>query len=661
MIKNTAKKIAVSGRETWITLLLAALYIPFVAWMPVWTTGCFYLLLLWKAYRIRKGYSTLSRPYRLRLALTGLALVIAYWGAPLGLEPGAALLFLMLGLKTFEHVTAKAQVTTLLMCLFPLLAGTLFSPSFVLFIYNLGVLAGILLLLQGLQLEELNRDSLQRTGSLLLQALPLALVLFLLFPRVGGGILSLPQDSETALTGLSETMAPGEVSELVRSEEVAFRAAFSDESPSREDLYWRVLVLQDYDGKEWKSDAPSPTAPEITSYENEAEYHIELRPTGGNHLVSLELPLDAPSGAELQQDFVLSREEDITSRLQYSLRSAGQVSTEEFPEEMLESARETAQGANPQTRELISELQEETASREELIRAFLQHFGQGDFYYSTSPPTLQQPHPVDDFLFRSQEGFCGHYAQALAWMSRAAGIPSRVVTGYKGGEHNPLGDYWIVRQSAAHAWVEVYLPPRGWTRKDPVESLSPDQILDTGQGSGQEGNVAGEEATLEDSWWQSALGSAGLAWDAVHFGWNRWVLGYTQQRQFHFLSGLKLGEDMIQILYRSLLLLTVLSFLFLLGLAALMLRGKNSPTDEVRKSFLHLKKKLRKAGLEPGAAEGPQDLARRIQEQRPDLGADCRKILDRYIVLRYAEKISPGEIKAFKKAVRRFSPRRRRT
>ena len=93
------------------------------------------------------------------------------------------------------------------------------------------------------------------------------------------------------------------------------------------------------------------------------------------------------------------------------------------------------------------------------VRAVLDMFTQQPFYYTLNPPKLGGD-SVDEFLFDTKRGFCGHYASAFAALMRAAGIPARVVTGYQGGIHNPFADYWILRQSEAHAWNEIWIDGR---------------------------------------------------------------------------------------------------------------------------------------------------------------------------------------------------------
>jgi len=644
-------------RDLEVLLLLAAVFAPFALWMPPWVSGAFLALLGFRAALAWTGRSLPARPWRILLALAGLGAVIAAWGSPLGLNAGTALFLLMIAVKSLEQTTQRDREVTVLLCCFLLLAGTLFSRSLPLFLYDIALLGAILFVLQRLQKHSLSPASaLTRTGKLLLQALPLAIMLFVLFPRIGSGLISLSPSSETAYTGLSDTLSPGDVANLVPSEEVAFRVKFQKLPQIEDGFYWRSRVLTRYDGSRWRP-AMGPSAPPapVEARGEITDYSVDLEPTGRKYLPALELPLEAPEGAKIRRGFSLRREEEVTSRIQYSLSSAASYRTGTPRPEIRADGLRIRPGANPRTRDLVRRLEQNTSGPRELVAALLERFDEGDYIYTMNPALLPDENPVDHFLFQTREGFCGHYAQALAWAARAAGIPARIVTGYLGGSRNPLGDYWIVRQSDAHAWVEVYFPDAGWVRKDPTQTLSPDQIVDRGRGgaSAEEG-VQGRDGPSGGILGRAAR-YAGLAWDAANFGWNYYVLGFTQQRQLRLLAKLRLGDSLEKALPRAALLMTFLFLAFMLILVAILLgrKGKAAPLDRIHRRFQN---KLRRAGIKPRPEEGPLTLARRIEAERPDLARSGREILDRFAELRYAERGDRGALRDLRKRVRRFSP-----
>ncbi len=644
-------------RDLEVLLLLVAVFAPFALWMPPWVSGAFLALLGFRAAVAWFGRPLPARPWRILLALAGLGAVLAAWGSPLGLRAGTALFLLMIAVKSLEQTTQRDREVTVLLCCFLLLAGTLFSRSLPLFLYDIALLGAILFVLQRLQKHSLSpAGALTRTGKLLLQALPLAIMLFVLFPRIGSGLISLSPSSGTAFTGLSSTLSPGDVATLIPSQEVAFRVKFQKLPQIEDGFYWRSLVLTRYDGSRWRpARGPAARPAPVKPRGDIAEYSVDLEPTGQKYLPALELPLEAPDGADIRRGFSLRREEEITSRIQYSLSSAATYRTG-APRPAIRSAalRIPPQG-NPRTRDLVQRLEQRSSGPRELVAAVLDRFAEENYIYTRNPALLREENPVDHFLFETREGFCGHYAQALAWTARAAGIPARIVTGYLGGSRNPLGDYWIVRQSDAHAWVEVYFPDAGWVRKDPTQALSPDQILADGQdGASAEEGTRGRDGPSGGILSRAAR-YAGLAWDAANFGWNYYVLGFTQQRQLQLLAKLRLGDSLEKALPRAALLLTFLFLAFMLILGAILLgRGKTTtPQDRIYRSF---QKKLRRAGIEPRPEEGPLTLARRIEAERPDLAQASKRILDRFVELRYAECGDRAALRDFRRRVRRFSP-----
>ena len=661
------RQIRVPTRNLEIILLLAAAFAPFALWMPLWVSGCFLALLGLRAWLELSGRHLPSRPWRILLALAGLAAVVAAWGGPFGLRPGSALFLLMIALKSFEQNTARDREMTVLLCCFLPLAGTLFSQSLGLFLYNLFLVGAVLFILQRLQRGSATASEvLARTGRLLVQALPLAVVFFILFPRVGGGLLSLSPSAQTAYTGLAPTLAPGDVAKLIPSREVAFRVKFQEGAPDQGELYWRSLVLTRYDGSRWRvaQDLSAPPTP-IEPRGKIAKYRVDLQPTGKKYLPALDLPLEAPENAQMRQGYFLHREEKVTSRIQYSLSSATSYRTAAPRGDVREAALAIEERANPRTQALVRRLERETSGPRELVAAIMHRFAEGEYLYTRNPPLLREEDPVDHFLFQTKRGFCGHYAQALAWASRAAGIPARVVTGYLGGTRNPLGDYWILRQSDAHAWVEVYFSHAGWVRKDPTRILSPDQIVSGEQGEANAAEELGGGAGPRDGLLERALGYAGLAWDAAHFGWNYWVLGFTQERQLHLLARLRLGDSLEQALPRATLLLTFLFLAFMLILVTVLLGKKRvGKKDRVDRAYTLFLKKLRRAGIDPRSGEGPLSLDQRIETERPDLSPSCRKILQQYIELHYAGQGDRNTLRSLRRRVRRFSPpsrlRRRR-
>ena len=287
----------------------------------------------------------------------------------------------------------------------------------------------------------------------------------------------------------------------------------------------------------------------------------------------------------------------------------------------------------------------------ERARAALRLFREAPFYYTLQPPPLGSE-GIDDFLFRSRSGFCEHYAGAFVFLMRAAGVPARVVTGYQGGESNPLGDYLIVRQADAHAWAEIWLAGQGWVRVDPTAAVAPERIED-GAATALAGELPAPVRLLRES---VALQRLRLGWDAVNYRWNDWVLGYGPDKQRTTLT--QWGFDSVAPgrLMGWVTLITV-------GLSALIgwWMGRRRPArtsaDPVAGGFVRLQRRLSRAGHPPRPGEGPRDYLARCAAAEPAWRAALTVLGGDYLALRYGPHSTPEQQARFRRAVRRFHPR----
>jgi transglutaminase-like putative cysteine protease len=485
------------------------------------------------------------------------------------------------------------------------------------------------------------------------QAVPLMLVMHLLFPRIQGALWGLPQDAYAGMTGMSEEMHPGSINELSLSDEVAFRAYFNAGPPAPADLYWRVLVLTRTDGRNWTRDidaraspAPQPDGPALA-------YTLVVEPSNKPWLPALELPARPPAGVTTRSGFALETAQPIRERQTYDLRAYPHYrALKSDPNERRDALALPLQ-TSARVRDLAAGLR---AGHDDAAtaRAILQYFYAQNFSYTLTPPLLGAD-PVDEFLFETRRGFCEHYATAFVVLARAAGIPARVVAGYQGGEFNPAGRYYIVRQSDAHAWVELWLAGRGWTRADPTAAVSPERIeygaevLRRLLGRGvQLGNLP--PGALDLRWFERVGRDARLALDTVRSGWQRWVLGYNTERQREFLAALGLGE------FGAARLIGVLAGIVALILAGYLVynRPRSPRLDPAQRAYRDFCRKLARAGLVRRPHEGPRDFATRCARRLPGSSANIGAISELYGRLRYGDENRPEELRDFIQQVRHF-------
>jgi protein-glutamine gamma-glutamyltransferase len=493
---------------------------------------------------------------------------------------------------------------------------------------------------------------------LLLQALPLALLLFLLFPRLQGPLWGLPQQG-AAQTGLSDRMSPGDFGQLTLSDEIAFRVEFSTPPPSPNALYWRGPVLWDFDGRTWQTRFSVPTTSvRVEALGRPITYAITLEPHRQRWLFLLGLPRELPAKVasietSLGPDLQWLSKTAITQRLRYQIDADLDYRFEADGLSATSRSRTLAlPEGNPQARALAAQWVKQTAnqaaSEQAIVNQALAHFRNEAFFYSLKPPLLGE-NSVDDFLFVSRRGFCEHYASAFVVLMRAAGIPARVVTGYQGGELNPLGNYWIVRQRDAHAWAEVWLPNLGWTRVDPTAAVAPNRV-ERGLNAALPANERPAGLlTLNTNW----LMPLRQGWDLINNQWNQWVLGYNQDRQREFLARLNPFLSTWQGMAWGLaaaggVLLLIASLWAIPRLA----RVKRDPASQIYTRFCQ---KLQRHGIVRGDAEGAADFAQRAAQLRPDIAEPIRLITQLYLGLRYGQ-AGADRLAQLKQRVNAFKP-----
>ena len=674
--RRPARGVALSAHQThWLAMLLFAVQFPLLPFVPLWI-GLFGMLLvglrLLFLRRDRAHGEGPSRPASSWLLLVA-AMVAGFairqdFGYFAGRDPCVAFLFILLGIKFLEARSSRDGA--LLVCL----SGFLLVA---LFFYSQSLLAGFAalpaLLLIAATLQQLTvparraaglaawRSVLGSAGRMLLQGLPLALLLFVFFPRLSAPLWGLPTD-RSAKTGLSDRMAPGLISELSLSDAVAFRVDFDGAPPPARQRYWRGPVFSLYDGREW-SPLPKPQPGRFEPAGSAPiSYVVTLEPHDKPWLFALDFAVappgpaaptgdDAPDStlALLTRDQQLIAPTPVTQPLRYRQLSVPKASfsagdgrwrTEEIAAN-LQLPRNFAR-THPRTLALANELRGRHVGDAEFAGAVLSHFNEQPFVYTLSPPPLGA-YPVDGFLFDTRRGFCEHYASAFAVLLRAAGIPARVVTGYQGGEMNPRGNYMIVRQSDAHAWTEVLLDGR-WQRYDPTAAVSPSRI-EMGLGGAL---PLGEPVPLLarlDSHWAKGLQ---LAWDALNHDWRRLVVGFNHERQRSLWQELDLGR----LPAWQMTTIAILIGTAWLGLLLGWLAWRRRRRDPVHAMWQTLCRRLARAGVAREVHEGPLAYTARAARRWPEFAAVFDIVGEAYAQLRYGPDVR-AERRAAERRLRR--------
>ncbi len=445
-------------------------------------------------------------------------------------------------------------------------------------------------------------------------------------------------------------MSPGSITELTASYEIAFRARFEGAAPPPAMRYWRGPVLHNFDGDTWRRLYGTPYGRPTLEYLGKPyRYQVILEPSSQRWWFALDTLQQQPRGdAVLTDDNELMSRQPVRDTTVYTGVSYTSVkSTSPLPE--VSRRRDTAPPPrNPRSREFARELRARSGSDGAYVAAVLEFLRTGGFKYTLTPPPLGR-NSVDDFLFSTRLGFCGHFASAFVALMRAAGVPAHVVTGYLGGDWNPIGGYFVVRQSDAHAWAEVWLEGRGWTRVDPTAVVEPGRldrgILDLLPDAGS----AQARLVRRSTWLMSFV----QRWDAANAWWTEHVVKFDFRSQIGILQSFGLESPDIR----------DLGWAFAAGLLLWMAwiawqHGRSPgerPQDRLARAYARLCRKLAKAGLDRAPHQGPLAYADTLSLRRPDLAASLRPLLEQYARLRFGPmSADPDEvdISTFERSIR---------
>ncbi len=635
----------------WLLAGSALTLAPHASHLPPAIGALCALLLVWRGLINQRGSRLPHRGLLVMLAAGVVGAVLLEFHQFFGKEPGIALLAGLLSLKLLETDSLRDARAAVLLSFFMQLGQFLYQQNMAIAaLALLGTFAsiGTLLALQGR--AEAFAPRAAAAARLLLQALPLMLVLFLLFPRVQGPLWGLPADAYSAVSGLSDDMRPGDIARVSESAAIAFRAAFEGDPPPPAERYWRGPVLTRFDGRSWRPGlSRRQDQPFYRSSGIARPYTLTLEPHNQHWLLAMDFPGPA-DGLVYGDDFRLLSREPVRSRLRLELvaHPATPVGLAEDPRTLRE-ALALPPGFNPRTRALGEQLRAAAGRADDIPALAIRHFRDSRLAYTLAPAPLSRD-DVDSFLFDTKEGFCEHFAAAFVVTMRAAGVPARVVTGYQGGEINPVDGTLVVRQSDAHAWAEVWLEARGWLRVDPTAASAPRRI---------DGGLA---AALPDMARLPLLARSDLPWlralrdrvDAVNNSWNQWVLGYNPARQQALVASLGFGDTG----WQSLTALMAGSCAVVMGGLTLWALRRMRPGDAIDRSWSRVCRRLAASGHPRHAWEGPLDYAGRLAREAPETAPELALIAADYARLRYGP--TPADtalLQRFHHSSRKFRPR----
>ncbi len=509
--------------------------LPFAFYMPWWLLVVFFVVVLWR-FRVLRG--ELRKP---PLVIIILSILVGVGGLLIsGLSRyslDTAVAFCLLGylLKSLEVLRRRDAI-------FQIYLGLFLTGVFLLYRFDpVGALVMVMLLFFNvLALQTISAElhfnfkyALKTSSILVFMAIPVMAMGYLFFPRLPP-LWHIPNDQRGAVTGMSEELAFGSVSDLAQSSSPAFRVQFEGDIPPRGEWYWRGMTLSDFDGRTWRVPfafrafgARRAQFPVANAQSDLFNYTVIMENSGRNWLYFLDWPVSVNGeGTIILPDARAAKRTPLSNVYRYQAASSPSVRWSESEALLAANLRLPANG-NQQLREWAVDQREWASSDAEFVEWLLQYIRTEPFYYTLKPPLYLNNNGIESFWFGDRSGFCEHYASAVAFILRSVGIPSRIVGGYLGGTYVDSGNYIQVRQMEAHAWVESWIDGR-WQRIDPTAAVAPGRI----------------DVNLDELFTQtqpsdlpliSRVGQIGLfnrmtmIWDSIQYRWQVSVLDYTNE------------------------------------------------------------------------------------------------------------------------------------
>ncbi|AYQ29091.1 MULTISPECIES: DUF3488 and transglutaminase-like domain-containing protein [unclassified Polaromonas] len=611
------------ARDTlFLLLVIAWVLLPQVGNLPLWCSALAGAVLLWRGWLAVQARPLPGRWWLLALLAVTIAATLATHKTLLGRDAGVTLLVVLLTLKTLELRARRDAFVVFFLGFFCMLSNFFYSQSLLTAFSMLLGLLGLLTVLVNAHLP-VGRPPLSQAartaGWMALLGAPIMLVLFLLFPRLAP-LWGIPSDAMTGRSGLSASMEVGTITSLALDESVAMRIRFEGEPPPQRDLYFRGPVMSSFDGREWRPPR-FDTAQRfgVTASLNvlgaPVGYEVTLAPTSRPWLFVMEAAAEVPQlpgySPTMRNDLQWMVNRPIVDLVRYKAQSYPVF--KHGPQQRVPGLQEFVDlpaGFDPRTRALAQEIRNDPrnagAGSERLVQAALDRLRTGGYTY-TLEPGVYGTHTADEFWFDRKAGFCEHIASAFVVLMRAMDIPARIVTGYQGGERNSVDGYWVLRQSDAHAWAEVWQAGQGWVRVDPTSAVFPGRTGAFQRLAAPQGVVAQALGNFSPT----LAAQLRATWEAVNNGWNQWILNYTQGKQLDLLKNIGFESPSWEDL--SYVLLGIVVVAALLGAGwTLWDRAQHDPWLRL---LARARKRLAPAGIESTHATSPRQLALLVQQK----------------------------------------------
>lgn len=465
-------------------------------------------------------------------------LVFTYFKTLFDLEAGISLLTCLLSAKVFEIKNKRDKAIYYYIGFLVITGITIFNQSI------LASLSSILLILLGVwghttlddqksfnfKLGGISNKNLFLYGFV---ASSILIICYLLFPRIDFGFRK--GSKLLGESNFSNRAAPGEVDELILTDDPIFVAKTSEKNLQKSDLYWIGTVLTRTDGYFWTEDKRLEKLPPPKALDKKYNFEILLKGQNNEYLFTPDTSLGQPN--VLESFFILNEKSFKLKRATHKkINYYGEYSKSvkwKKPDLKFYKKLKKYPKAKQRTLALAKELR--GTSHQETLSNILNFFREENFIYTLKPGKTIN---LDDFLFDTKLGFCTHYAAATATLLRLNDIPVRVISGFQGGEYNEFGGFYTITGKDAHAWIEYYNENKGWLRIDPVSVISPERVELGGQSFFNRVRDGQGRVLNQDSWFEKKYQIVSMYFESLNNDWQKFFYSYDKTGQMELAKSL---------------------------------------------------------------------------------------------------------------------------
>lgn len=654
----------------WILIAQCTVFLVHLSSVPLWLTALYFSCLIWRVGIYQGRWSYPNKWLKGLLIVTAFVAVFFSYHSITGAKGGVALLLLAFAYKSLEMKQKRDAYLVVVLAYFIVACGFLFQRSLLIASYL--IVCTILITAALISMNSLARKTIDLQGlwlsiKILLQAIPLMVFLFIFFPQLPP-LFQVNLGNETAKTGLSDSMSPGSISDLIQSGELVFRASFEDKLPLQEQLYWRAQIFEEFDGITWtmsKKEVGEVSRAMIFSDELEAgsnennqrviindnylSYEILQEASDQKLLFSLATAWSEGHDIKLNTDFTLTKDTVVKQLYAYQLKSNLAYQRDVLLDDVSRYINlSLSVYGNERSKELAKQLRANHSDDMAFFEAVKHYFTSRPFEYTLKPPILGKD-PVDEFVFDIQKGFCEHYASSFVYIMRAGGVPARVVGGYMGGEYNANGNYYLIHQFDAHAWAEIWIQGEGWLRVDPTAWIAPERI-----NQGIQESLPDGESILSDNLLSAhiynPLTQIRLQLDYLNMSWDKWVLGYDEAKQAELMRKI-MGEVTPSRI--ALFMFVCFGFVLLCTVLAVYIKEFFRVKDKADRVYVAMQSKLKKRQMIRQIHESPSEFCERAAQELPTSADKIREFTELYNRIKYKKAWSDKERKSLLKDLSR--------